>query len=67
LSAFYASNVEYYLQREGSYERFVNNLGRLPHTTGSVIIRSVFNRGMGGSSSELQSVEQLLAQFAVAR
>jgi hypothetical protein len=45
----------------------VNNLGRLPHTTGSVIIRSVFNRGMGGSSSELQSVEQLLAQFAIAR
>jgi hypothetical protein len=67
LSAFYASNVEFYLQRQGGYERFVSNLSRLPHTSRSVLIRSVFNRGMGGSSSELDSVEQLLARFAVTR
>jgi hypothetical protein len=67
LSAFYASNVEFYLDREGSYQRFVSNLGRLPHTKRSVIIRSVFNRGMGGSMSVVQPVEELLAQFAVTR
>lgn len=69
LSAFYASNVEFYLEREGSYLRFVSNLGRLPHTNRSVVIRSVFNRGgmRSGSMSVLQPVEELLSQFAVAR
>jgi hypothetical protein len=62
LSAFYASNVEFYLQREGAYLRFVNNLGRVPHTNRSVIIRSTFNRGMGGSASEIQPVEEVLSQ-----
>ncbi len=63
LSAFYASNVEYYLDLQGSYLRFVSNLGRVPHTNRSVIIRSIFNRGMGiGSSSEIQSVEEVLSQ-----
>jgi hypothetical protein len=63
LSAFYASNVEFYLERDGSYSRFVANLGRLPHTNRSVIIRSIFNRGIGGSMSVIQPVEELLAQF----
>ncbi len=69
LSAFYASNVEFYLEREGSYARFVNNLGRLPHTSRSVIIRSIFNRGMGtgGSMSVIQPVEELLSQYPKAR
>jgi hypothetical protein len=67
LSAFYASNVEFYLQRQGAYQRFVSNLGRLPHTNRSVIIRSVFNRGIGGSESEIQAVEDVLKQFAVNR
>ena len=69
LSAFYASNVEFYLEREGSYARFVSNLGRLPHTNRSVIIRSIFNRGMGpGSSmSVVQPVEELLSQYTKAR
>ena len=68
LSAFYASNVEFYLEREGSYLRFVSNLGRLPHTNRSVIIRSIFNRGMGsGSSSVIKPVEELLSEFAAAR
>ena len=63
LSAFYASNVEFYLERQGTYLRFVNNLGRLPYTKHSVIIRSIFNRGMGGgSTSEIQPVEELLSQ-----
>jgi hypothetical protein len=62
LSAFYASNVEFYLERQGNYLRFVNNLGRVPHTNRSVIIRSIFNRGMGGGSmSEVQPVEEILS------
>jgi len=67
LSAFYASNVEFYLDRQGSYQRFVNNLGRLPHTSRSVIIRSIFNRGIGGSVSEVRPVEEVLKQSAVGR
>jgi len=67
LSAIYASNVEFYLDRQRSYPRFVGNLGRVPHTKRSVVIRSVFNRGFGGSVSETQSVEELLAQAAAAR
>lgn len=62
LSAFYASNVEFYLARDGTYLRFVNNLGRVPHTNRSVIIRSIFNRGMGmGSKSEIQPVDEVLS------
>ena len=67
LSAFYASNVEFYLQREGNYERFVSNLGRVPHTNRSVIIRSIFNRRVDGSMSVVQPVEELLSQFGAVR
>jgi hypothetical protein len=67
LSAFYASNVEFYLRRQGSYEGFISNLRRLPHTSRSVIIRSSFDRGFGASTSGVQSVEELLAQSAVGR
>ena len=67
LSALYASNVEFYLDREGSYPRFISNLSHMPHTSRTVIIRSIFNRGMGGSMSVVQPVDELLSQFAVAR
>jgi len=67
LTAFYTSNVEFYLDREGSYPRFISNLSHIPHTSRSVIIRSIFNRGMGGSMSVVQPVDELLSQFAVAR
>lgn len=44
VSAFYVSNVEFYLWRQsGSFERFVQNLKSLPITNKSVIIRSYFN------------------------
>jgi hypothetical protein len=66
LSAFYASNVEFYLDREGSYPRFIGNLSHMPHTSRAVIIRSIFNRGMGGSMF-VQPVDELLSQFVVAR
>jgi hypothetical protein len=64
LSVFYASNVEFYLERSGSYPRFLANLARLPHTTDAVVIRSIFNRGMGGSMSVVEPVDDLLAQPA---
>lgn len=60
LSVFYASNVEFYLEREGTYERFTANLARLPRAPNGVIIRSIFGRG-SGSLSELQSIAELVA------
>jgi hypothetical protein len=60
VSAFYASNVEFYLEREGAYERFAANLARMPRSSNSVIIRSIFGRG-GGSLSELQPIAELVA------
>ena len=53
VSAFYTSNVEFYLMRQGRFDRFVENVTRLPLTDRSVIIRSYFNRF---SSSHPQSV-----------
>ncbi|HTK28293.1 MAG TPA: hypothetical protein VL309_02015 [Vicinamibacterales bacterium] len=43
LTAFYTSNVEFYLFGDGSFPRFVDNLRRIPHAKNSVIIRSVFD------------------------
>jgi hypothetical protein len=44
LSAFYVSNVEFYLFREGTFARFIANLKRVPHTGNAVVIRSFFAR-----------------------
>ena len=68
LSAFYVSNVENYLFRDGAYARYVENLKRLPHSDRSVIIRAIF----GGyslpesapgyySTSTVQNLNELLA------
>jgi len=59
LSTFYASNVEYYLLRDGTYARFVDNLSSLPRSGRSLIIRSVFGGG-GGSYSETQPVSEVV-------
>src|SRR5262249_12621387 len=71
LSAFYVSNVEVYLLRDGSFPRFVANVGRVPHLPNSVLIRSIFGRyGSGGyrpgdaSVSRLAAVDALLREFA---
>ncbi len=71
LSAIYTSNVEYYLFRDRSFPRFVENLSHLPHTKKSLIIRAIF---AGASPSQLapgyasasivQSVDDLLQGFA---
>jgi hypothetical protein len=44
VSAFYTSNVEFYLWGDGSFDAFARNVAALPRNGTSVIIRSVFNR-----------------------
>lgn len=73
LSVIYASNVEFYLFREGTFPRFVANLEGIPRTDRSVVIRSVFgrNRPLGragdGSTSSIQRVDELLNGFSGGR
>lgn len=72
LSAIYVSNVEFYLNG-GQFAAWVRNLTQMPHTGRSVIIRSVFGgyarptRPGYGSSSHLQSIDDLLAGVAAGR
>lgn len=42
LSAFYTSNVEYYLMQDGSFGRFARNVSAFPLARRSAIIRSYF-------------------------
>jgi hypothetical protein len=70
LSAFYASNVEFYLFADGKFPRFVENLQRLPRSNRSLIIRSVFG-GFGQSTlgyysqlAHASAVDQLLKGYA---
>lgn len=42
LTAFYTSNVEYYLMGDGSFDRYAENVKRLPMEKNGVIIRSYF-------------------------
>jgi hypothetical protein len=72
LSAFYASNVEFYLFGAGTFPAFVENLKRLPHTNRSLIVRSVFGAlGQSApgyySSSLVQPVDELLQGYAAGR
>lgn len=43
VSAFYVSNVEFYLARQGTFDKFIENLKTLPIDNRSMIIRSYFN------------------------
>ncbi len=73
LSAIYVSNVEFYLFGQGSFSRFAANLGRIPRSPASVLIRSVFGRFVydarpgDGSVSRVQTVDELLTAFAAGR
>jgi hypothetical protein len=73
LSAFYVSNVEFYLFGAGTFPRFAANLERLPRSAGSVLIRSVFgrlaapSRSGDASSQHLQPVAELLRDHAEGR
>jgi len=69
LSAFYISNVEFYLFGQGSYPRFLTNLRGIPLAKTAVLIRAVFGRyspaGRPGdaSTSQLQQVDDLIGGF----
>ncbi len=65
VTAVYASNVEFYLARSGTLDRFVDNLRTLPRAPGAVLIRSRF--GGGGSSSEIQPITHLIGAAAAGR
>ena len=74
VSAFYVSNVEYYLAGEGRLQSFLDNLARLPHTERSVLIRSVFGgyvlpQSAPGyfSTSLVQPIDELLEGFSSGR
>lgn len=46
VSAFYLSNVEMYLFRQGNFGKFAENVRALPAGPASVLIRSYFGRGI---------------------
>jgi hypothetical protein len=54
LSAFYTSNVEFYLWRGRTFERWAANLGSLPAIDDAVIIRSYFPNAGGAHPSAVQ-------------
>jgi hypothetical protein len=72
VAAFYTSNVEFYLFRNSTFPRFMENLKRLPFLPNAVIVRSVFPSGGGSprqlpgynSTSLTQRVDALLQGWA---
>lgn len=71
LSAFYVSNVEFYLFGDGKYPQFVENLARIPHTPNSVLIRSVFGKFISietvpgyFSTQMMQPIDSLVAGYS---
>ncbi len=63
VSAFYVSNVEMYLFRQGNFGKFAENVRSLPARPSSVLIRSYFGRGMywnGGGTLGTGSIPQAL-------
>jgi hypothetical protein len=70
LTAFYASNVEFYLYGEGRFPRFVENLSKVPRAGNSLLIRSVFGGYAGpraASASLVQPVDELVDGVAAGR
>jgi hypothetical protein len=59
VSAFYLSNVEMYLRKDGSWESFCANSAALPLDESSTFIRSLRSGyyGPGGLASELGSIQ----------
>lgn len=74
VSAFYTSNVEFYLMQEDLFNQFAQNVKQLPRDERSVIIRSYFSGGYGYrhpqavsgyySSQLLQPIESLVREYA---
>jgi hypothetical protein len=52
VSAFYTSNVEFYLMRDDAFERFVANLRELPTRPDSLLIRACFDYGRGHPAAQ---------------
>jgi hypothetical protein len=74
VSAFYNSNIENYLFRDGSFQRYIENVKKLPHTDKSVVIRSLFGgynlpESVPGyySTSAVQTINELLANCGSTR
>lgn len=73
VSAFYTSNVEFYLMRGDDFDRFARNVSLLPRDERSVIIRSYFNGTWGYqhpqsvpghySTQLLQTVESFVREY----
>ena len=61
VSMFYTSNVEQYTSRNGIQLRFVENVAEMPRTANSVIVRSYFAQGRGGSADHPQHVSGFLS------
>jgi hypothetical protein len=74
VSAFYVSNIENYLFRDGSFPRFVYNVKKLPRSDKSVMIRSLFG-GMSlpesvpgyYSTSAIQTINEFVANCGSTR
>jgi len=72
VSAFYVSNVEYYLLRSGTFDAFVGNVRELPMRPDALFIRAYFDYGRSHPSrlpglrctTVLQPVESLLRRHA---
>lgn len=74
LTAFYVSNVEFYLFSDGTFSQFVANLKQIPHAENAVLIRSFFGRAGvmparrgDNSTSQLQRIDDLLNNVAAGR
>jgi hypothetical protein len=66
VSAFYISNVEFYLTRDGAFGSFLKNLAQLPRDDRSLMIRSIFGGG-GSSATVVQPINQTLSDAARGR
>jgi len=74
VSAFYISNIENYLFRDGSFARYMDNVKKLPHTDKSVVIRSIFGgyslpESVPGyySTQAVQTIDELIANCGASR
>jgi hypothetical protein len=63
VSALYVSNVEMYIWRDGSFATFAQHAARLPRNERSVIIRSFFGGGFGGTSHPLKREPHVSTQL----
>jgi hypothetical protein len=70
VTAFYASNVEFYLFRNDDWRQFYGNLATLPTERRSILVRSIFRGfGMGYQGTglagrlQLDPIEDLVGAF----